>query len=203
MNNKSLFITFDGPNGCGKTTLIDNVFRILENKGLDILKTKEPTNTKLGQFIRDSELCLNGKCLACLVAADRHAHIEQEIIPALKQNKIILCDRYIESSLVLQILDGLSTDYIFAINEGIIVPDISIIIVAPEYILNERMTERTTISRFEKTRTRKEELDLYYNSVKILTSKGYNIMLVDNGLPTVNENSNNIAEIILNIYKGE
>ncbi len=97
-----LFVVFDGPNGVGKTTLVNEVATQLRQQGYNVLATKEPTRSPLGQFVRNAEEKCRGKTLAYLVAADRQFHLEQEILPALDRGMIVLSDRYIPSSLVLQ-----------------------------------------------------------------------------------------------------
>src|SRR5258708_14774424 len=113
---RGLFITFDGPNGVGKSSLLLCVAALLTQSGCHILTTKEPTFSSLGQFVRDAEEVYTGRAFAHLVAADRYFHITSEILPSLSAAKGILCDRYVESSLVLQRLDGFNIYEILFIN---------------------------------------------------------------------------------------
>jgi dTMP kinase len=136
MTNNGIFVTFEGPNGCGKSTIMEAVCYSLGERGFNIYKTQEPTATPLGNFARSCEKDLFGKSLAYIVAEDRRSHLEYFIRPALRLGNIVLCDRYIESSLVLQKLDGLDTDFIWSINHGILIPDLSIILIADEKYWN-------------------------------------------------------------------
>ena len=144
---KSLFVTFEGPNGAGKTTIIKEVAQKLGTLGCSVLRTKEPTSSSLGDFLRNAEELYGKEILACIAAADRYFHIEKEITPALAAGRIVLSDRYVESSLVLQRLDGCSLEFIWSINSQVLVPDLSIILVADPTILGQRLaTERTKLS---------------------------------------------------------
>lgn len=116
-----MFVTFEGPNGVGKTTILGGVGDRLLVMGFDVVQTKEPTASLLGDFLRVSEDAFSGKCLACLAAADRYYHVEREIVPALSSGKIVLSGRYVESSLVLQGLDGCDFDFVWGLN--ILEPD--------------------------------------------------------------------------------
>jgi dTMP kinase len=101
-----MFITFEGGEGSGKTSLITNIYNAL-SKTYDVIKTREPGGSQVAEAIRD--VVLNHKYQgitphteALLFAASRAQHLDEVIIPALKQNKIVLCDRYIDSSLAYQ-----------------------------------------------------------------------------------------------------
>src|SRR6266550_6007970 len=97
-----LFVAIDGPNGVGKSTLLEIMVRSLRQRGLGVHKTQEVTETKLGKFIRGSGKMYRGKTLALLIAADRQNHIERDIAPALESHDIVITDRYVGSSLVFQ-----------------------------------------------------------------------------------------------------
>ncbi len=88
--------------------------------------TTEPSATPLGRLVRSAESYLTGRALALAVAADRYAHIEAEIIPALKAGKVVITDRYVQSSLVLQRLDGLGLAEIWSYNAHVAIPGMSV-----------------------------------------------------------------------------
>lgn len=104
------FITFEGIEGCGKTTMIRLLSDRLASTGIDHLCTREPGGTAVGCYIRKilldpdlsvkSPLCKNAELL--LFAADRAQHVENVIIPALQAGRIVLCDRYIDSTFAYQ-----------------------------------------------------------------------------------------------------
>lgn len=153
-----MFITLEGPSGVGKTMVISAVSEKLSDLDFDILLTKEPTKSSLGDFLKNSEEFYRGKCLACIAVADRYFHIEQEVLPALSEGKLVISDRYIESSLVLQRLDGCTLEFIWNLHSQILIPDLSVILVAKPLILSQRLASRKSkLSRFERTETREKE----------------------------------------------
>lgn len=197
-----MFITFEGPHGVGKTTIIEAVARQLHDKGFDILQTKEPTKSPLGEFLRNAEEFYNGECLACIAAADRYLHIKKEIVPALLLGKTVLSDRYVESSLVLQRLDGCSLEFLWNIHSQILIPELSVILVAKPTTLDHRITsERTKLSRFERDGSREKEVSFYREAAALITQKGFNVLLLENGMRSIKENSNRITREILKLYQ--
>lgn len=103
---KSLFITFEGPDGSGKTTQIERVAKWLEKLNYNIVCTREPGGTKSAEKIRQIVLdpCLPIKAEAetLLYLAARAEHVEKVIAPALLAGKIVLCDRFSDSTFVYQ-----------------------------------------------------------------------------------------------------
>jgi dTMP kinase len=103
---KALFITFEGPEGSGKTTHIELLAAHLRAKGRKVLVTREPGGTSFAAGIR--KLLLDGKdglspmAELFLYEADRAQHLHETLIPALRQKKIILCDRYTDSTVAYQ-----------------------------------------------------------------------------------------------------
>jgi len=199
---KSLFVTFEGPNGAGKTTIIKEVAQKLGTLGCSVLRTKEPTSSSLGDFLRNAEELYGKEILACIAAADRYFHIEKEITPALAAGRIVLSDRYVESSLVLQRLDGCSLEFIWSINSQVLVPDLSIILVADPTILGQRLaTERTKLSRFEREETREQELRFYREAAEFIVQKGFNVLLLENDKQPVGDTSECIVIEIQKLLK--
>jgi dTMP kinase len=93
---KGTFITFEGPEGSGKSTQMAMLHSYLVEKGYDCLSTREPGGTKIGDLIR--EIVLDAR----QILADRAQHTAEVILPALKQGKIVLCDRYNDSTMAYQ-----------------------------------------------------------------------------------------------------
>lgn len=106
MSNKGLFITFEGIDGCGKTTQIENVQKFFADKGYECVVTREPGAVGLGSQIREMLLHYDGEvsnnCELFLFLADRSQHVETFIKPNLALGKIVLCDRHTDSTIAYQ-----------------------------------------------------------------------------------------------------
>lgn len=116
-----MFITFEGPEGAGKTTAIAAIAEHLRAKGETVLVTREPGSGELGGKIR--EILLHGGAMPpeselFLFLADRSNHVRNVIQPALDQGQIVLCDRYADSTFVYQaIVRGLNPEFVKAANQ--------------------------------------------------------------------------------------
>ena len=103
---KGLFITFEGADGCGKTTQLKLLAEYLSNKGLEVIITREPGAKGLGEKVREILLNYDGevsdRCESFLFLADRAQHIDMIINPSIAQGKIVLCDRHTDSSVAYQ-----------------------------------------------------------------------------------------------------
>ncbi len=197
--NKGLFISIEGPNGVGKSSIADLLTEQIRNLGIPVLYTTEPTNTELGQWIRNLESRYSGATYACLIAADRYCHIENEIIPALEKGITIITARFVESSLVLQRMDNLDLEFIWNINKKIIKPDLSVILTASPEILRSRMLERKFLSRFEQRHNNALELKYYLDAANFLINKGFNILILDNETHSIEENVSSIKIEVLKL----
>ena len=117
-----MFVTFEGGEGSGKTTVISKIKEILMNEGFDVITTREPGGSKIAEKIRTLLLDKNNIELtphteALLFAASRAQHLDEVVIPALKKQQIILCDRYLDSSIAYQAFGrNLGIDFINKIN---------------------------------------------------------------------------------------
>ena len=104
---KSFFITLEGIEGAGKTTLIDFIEDLFINNGRDVVKTREPGGTTIGEQIRKILLNNENKSLShdtelLLLFAARAQHMDEVIIPALSSGKIVICDRFTDASYAYQ-----------------------------------------------------------------------------------------------------
>ena len=103
---KGLFITFEGADGCGKTTQMDLLAEYLKNNGKEVLLTREPGGKGLGEKVREILLNYDGdvsdKCESFLFLADRAQNIDIIVNPAVEKGKIVLCDRHIDSTVAYQ-----------------------------------------------------------------------------------------------------
>lgn len=102
------FIVLEGIDGSGTTTQLSRVSAALRTLGHRVHETREPTGGRIGKLIREQLSDPSGvsaRCLALLFAADRIDHLDREILPALARGEVVVCDRYVMSSLVYQSLD--------------------------------------------------------------------------------------------------
>ncbi len=104
---QGVFITFEGGEGAGKSTLIEQVASQLASQGYHVVKTREPGSTFLGEHIRSllldhSERVVSPYSELCLFLAARAQHIQEVITPSLEQRKIVLCDRFNDSTIAYQ-----------------------------------------------------------------------------------------------------
>lgn len=157
---RGIFITIEGPEGAGKTTVLQMLAEDLQKKGLDIVATREPGGIPIAEKIR--EIILNPehqemdpKTEALLYAAARRQHLVQKILPALNKGAIVLCDRFIDASLVYQgIARKIGIEEVFMINQFAveqIMPDLTLYFdILPEIGLERiRKNKREEVNRLD------------------------------------------------------
>ena len=146
------FIVLEGLDGAGITTQATLLRNYLLSKGKQVLLTKEPTDGLIGGIIKSclrKEWKTNPLTLQMLFAADRAHHLVTEIEPAIKKNKIVICDRYVLSSLVFGSLET-STDILKQLNANFMKPHATIVIDTHPNICIERMKKgRHHVELFE------------------------------------------------------
>ena len=152
-----MFISFEGIEGSGKSTLLRNLQKYYLKKDLEILFTKEPGGTDLGKDIRDILLnptsLISPEAELLLLMADRIEHVKTRINPNLKKNKIIFCDRYIDSTIAYQgkgrnLREDKIKELINILNLPI--PDLTILLDLPVEDGLLRANKRNELDRFEK-----------------------------------------------------
>ena len=117
-----MFITLEGPEGSGKTTAVEAAVKALQDKGYQIVRTREPGGTPIAEEIRNVILdkkntAMDPRTEALLYAASRRQHLVEKVWPALKEGKIVICDRYLDSSLAYQGgARGLGVDNVLDVN---------------------------------------------------------------------------------------
>ena len=197
---KGFFVAIDGPNGVGKTTLLEEIEKIIKSKNVQLYKTKEPTNSILGKFIREISEEINGDTLACLVSADRYEHLKNEIIPELEKGKIVITDRYILSSLILQVMDGVKESFILNLNSKIIKPDLQLAIFAEEEIIQNRLKQRDKLTRFEKNNQSKKEINNMKKGIDKLRKLNVEVLCINNN-DDLEYNANKIVDYIIENWR--
>jgi len=160
MGRKGFFIVIEGLDGSGKTTQATILAKKL-CRNHNIMLTAEPSRGKIGTFIRESYLYeekrLPTEVEALLFAADRIDHIQKEVKPALDEGKLVICDRYVYSSLAYQGSTGLNLDWIKSINSLALQPDFAILIdVAPELVLKRLKRKKSVMETLETQRKVRE-----------------------------------------------
>jgi dTMP kinase len=177
------------------------VVRQLTAAGLACCATTEPSLTPLGDLIRAGTSTYRGMTLACLVAGDRHHHLAAEIRPRKSAGQIVICDRYLPSSLVLQRIDGVSWDVIWQLNAGADVPDLAVILNAGPAVLARRIAERGgTHNRFETIpHGPQAEHDLYHDTAARLGALGWPACLIDSTSRTPAEVAAIVTDRILTL----
>lgn len=117
-----MFITIEGTEGSGKTTVAKELAKLLTANGYEVVHTREPGGTPISESIRNvildkNNTSMDGRTEALLYAASRRQHLVEKIWPALKEGKIVLCDRFLDSSLAYQgYARGLGYDEVLNIN---------------------------------------------------------------------------------------
>ena len=158
------FITFEGPEGSGKTSVVKAIVEHLKERNIDVLTTREPGGIRIAEDIRNIILNTRNKEMdltteALLFAASRRQHIVEKIWPALEKGQVVICDRFVDSSLAYQGFGrGLGYDKVFTINQYAIegcLPDLTLFIDVPPKIglkrvfSNQRKVDRLDLETLE------------------------------------------------------
>jgi len=193
MNCPGFFLVLDGIDGCGKSTQAKKLYNYLNTKNIPVYLTAEPTKNELGKILRrylqnpDIPASLD----ALIFAADRLEHCRSEILPKLKENFIVISDRYRDSSYIYQSIEGrnegVSLDWIKNLNKFSLIPDLTIIIdIDPKIGLKRKSTQSAAdnghLEKFEKDDfqkiIREEFIKIAKNSM--ISEEGTHILLQGN-----------------------
>src|SRR5574344_422941 len=201
-----MFITFEGVEGCGKSTVIELIFSRLQKENYPIILTRAPGGVKIAEEIRNIILdkentSLDDRTEALLFAASRRQHLVEKVWPALKENKIVLCDRFLDSSLAYQGGgDGLGVDEVLKIN--LFATENTY----PDYTILFDIDPRVGLARINKNNNREvNRLDIkeleFYDTVRktyLELAKKYKdrYIIID-----ASKDFNTVANNVLNIIK--
>lgn len=204
------FITIEGTDGSGKSTQIELLMDYLRKKGADVIFTREPGGTQISEKIREIILDVDnsemtGITEALLYAAARSQHVEEKIIPALEAGKIIICDRFVDSSIAYQgAARGLGAEKIMGINEAAlhgIMPDMTLFFdLSPENGILRKKNERA-LDRLEK-----EKMDFHekvYEGYKNLCKKYPERIKPIDADRSIDEVHSEVIEVIDGLLKGK
>ncbi|NLJ88437.1 MAG: dTMP kinase [Epulopiscium sp.] len=173
---KGLFITMEGPDGSGKTTQIEELKKFFNDKAYEVVITREPGGTDISEHIRSIILDVNNDNLsymaeALLYAASRAQHVEEKIKPALEAGKVVICDRFVDSSIVYQgYARKIGIEVVESINRFALMgiqPDITFFFdIRPEDAMDRKVSQKS-LDRLEKE-------DISFHK---LVYEGYKILL--------------------------
>ncbi len=194
-----MFITLEGPEGSGKTTVSNIIANRLEKLGYKVIQTREPGGTPIAEAIRNIILDkkntnLDPRAEALLYAASRRQHLIEKIWPAIHEGKIVICDRYLDSSLAYQGgARNLGVDNVLSINmfatEGTL-PDLTLLFdIAPEIGLsriNANSNREVNRLDLEKLDFHKKVRETFLNLAKQNPNR-YVVINADNTLEEVVE----------------
>ena len=153
-----MFISFEGTEGVGKTTLIRKVYEYLVQQGQEVILTREPGGTPMAEQIRSLLLSVNhdenmsNDTELLLMYAARAQHLQQVIVPALLAGKTVLCDRFTDASFAYQCAGrGLSREKLHVLNQNFVshMPNVTFWLDAPIELGMSRARERGALDRFE------------------------------------------------------
>lgn len=156
---RGLFITVEGGEGVGKSTNIDCLERTLSDHGIDLVVTREPGGTRLGEDIRETLLRVRGESVAplaelLLIFAARAQHIREVIEPALAAGRWVLCDRFTDATYAYQGggrgVDAATVSRLETLVQGTLRPDFTVLLDAPVAVGMERARDRGELDRFER-----------------------------------------------------
>lgn len=173
---KGYFITFEGPDGSGKTTVATEVCKRLTELGYDVIHTREPGGIGISEDIRNIILdpkntMMDAKTEALLYAASRRQHLVEKVFPAVKEGKIVICERFLDSSLAYQGFGrNLGFDEVLSINLFAIdntYPDMTIYLDVDEQVGLDRLQDRSFKDRLDQ-----ESLEFHHR-----VSQGYREVL--------------------------
>ncbi|NRT90441.1 dTMP kinase [Clostridium beijerinckii] len=199
---KGLFIVFEGGEGTGKTTAIDEIYDWITENNFECIKTREPGGIKISEQIRQVILSKDNKEMdpkteALLYAAARRQHLVEKVIPALNQGVIVLCDRFIDSSLAYQgYARNLGIEEVLSINKfaiGEYMPDISVLF---------DLDPKIGLARIANNDCREvNRLDIEKLEFHERVREGYDIVYKNNNHRIVKIDVNNTKENVINQIK--
>ncbi|WP_225731003.1 MULTISPECIES: dTMP kinase [unclassified Nocardia] len=207
MSSHGCLVSIDGPNGVGKSAVVASLAEKLAKRKIPAFATAQPSSGLLGQVVRSvSETC-GGVALALLVAGDRLAQQDSEIAPALARGEVVVTDRYLPSSLVLQVIDGVPVDRVWAFNDCVRVPDLAVILLADRSRIRDRLAKREQDggrrSRFEHDPAITDrEVELFDAAAMDLRRRGWPITVIDTSRLWPFQVANQIADLIEEMVTG-
>lgn len=208
--DKGIFITFEGNDGSGKSTAVRGVYEELVKRGYDVIVTREPGGSKIAEKIRslildNDNMGMDSRTESLLYAASRREHIVKVIKPALEKKQIVLCDRYVDSSLAYQgYARGIGIDEVYEMNmfatEGLL-PNLTVFVVAdPEVGFQRIRKNERELDRLEHEDI-KFHKDVYTGYMKACEKYPDRIKKI-NGEQTLEEAVNEAISVVVDFVEG-
>ena len=173
-----LFIVIEGPDGSGTTKHTELLAEKLENAGFDVCQTKEPTDGPIGTEIRQN--LVEGKSIDPLelqrkFCQDRAWHLDTIIVPALQEGKIVVSDRYLQSTLAYGEALGLRMDILEDLNKNFVQQDLLFLLLPPLSVIKQRIEKREQTDELEEFSLQER----VYQSYKDMAERNPNIHIID------------------------
>jgi dTMP kinase len=199
-----VLITLDGQSGIGKTTVAALIRDRLDALGQRVLLTGTPSLSAIGALARTGTFDFHGLELTLLVAADRYHHERTVIRPALMTGAVVVCDRYVASSLVLDPFDGVDRGAVWQIYRRIVPPNLSIILRGDPVRCFARAAARGLYSRFHiaDRAANSRELAAFVEAAGFLRTAGYQVVEHDIGDATANDVADQLTALIVDVKGG-
>jgi len=193
------FIVFEGLDGSGQSTQVALLEEFLKTKRYKVLKTKEPTKqSRAGRIIEkalNKKTKISPKKLQELFCQDRKWHLKNVVIPALKKDKIVICDRYFFSTLAYGMAEGLSLKNLTKLNEKFLLPDIIFFLDVKPAICLQRIEKRGEEKALFEEKEKLEKVYVYYKKALKEFEKVTKIFII-NGERSIEEVFSKIKKII-------
>ena len=195
-----LFIALEGIDGSGTTTHTRLLGKWLANKGWEVMQTHEPTNYRIGRLLREilRDAAVPPAVDALLFAADRVDHTIRRIQPALDQGKIVITDRYIESSVAYQSSSGLQKEWVLALNQFALQPNLTILLDIPPEVALRRKKKPKPREKFEKVAFLTKVRQVFLDRAK---EQGFTIIKAEQSIKEVQHQIQKLVEPLLRSFK--
>lgn len=209
---KGLFISFEGNDGSGKSSVIEAIREELLKRGFSIVQTREPGGSKIAEKIRKvildtDNVGMDDKTEALLYAASRREHVKKTILPALENGEIVLCDRFLDSSLAYQgYARGLGIDEVYRMNQFAtdgILPDLTLLVCVKPEIGLARITNN---HRGELDRLELEKISFHqkvYEGYLEVQKKFSNRIVIIDGEKSKEEVKEAALQVVLEYLRGK
>ena len=206
---KGYFITLEGPDGSGKSTVATKLCERLKNEGYEVVHTREPGGIEISESIRNIILdpkntMMDSKTEALLYAASRRQHLVEKVFPAVEQGKIVICERFVDSSLAYQGfgrqigMDEVLSINLFAIDNTY--PDMTVYLDIDEQVGLDRLKDRDFKDRLDQ-----ESIDFHHRVKQgyqeVLKRFKDRIQIVD-ASKTIDEVTQDVYNLILGLING-